>query len=71
MERVLGMRHRTAEAVASGNVRGLPRLPVVPIGSKAWNPVILPPGRARLATNPLSTGSPTWMNTIGIVLVSR
>jgi len=39
-------------------------------GSKAWNPVMLPPGRARLATKPLSTGSPTCENTIGIVRVS-
>src|SRR6516162_5591181 len=32
-------------------------------------PVILPPGRARLATTPLPTGSPTWVKTIGIVEV--
>src|SRR5262245_32953703 len=38
-------------------------------GSKLWNPVILPPGRARSVTNPLPTGSDTWVKTIGIVLV--
>src|SRR4051794_5923548 len=35
------------------------------------NPVIFPPGRGKLATNPLPTGSETTTNTIGIVLVSR
>jgi hypothetical protein len=29
-----------------------------------------PPGRARLVTKPLPTGSETWVNTTGIVLVS-
>src|SRR5262245_43810503 len=33
--------------------------------SSAVNPVTLPPGRARLATNPEPTGSVTWTNTIG------
>jgi hypothetical protein len=33
-------------------------------------PVILPPGRARLATNPDPTGSPTDTITIGIVDVA-
>jgi hypothetical protein len=33
--------------------------------------VMLPPGRGRLATNPLPTGSETITNTIGMVLVSR
>src|SRR5215203_5388476 len=31
------------------------------------NPVALPPGRARLATNPAPTGSMTTANTIGCV----
>src|SRR5713226_4168931 len=39
--------------------------------SMLMNPVMLPPGRGRLATNPLPTGSETDTNTIGIVLVSR
>src|SRR6266852_423728 len=33
-------------------------------------PVILPPGRARLATIPVATGSPIGPVTIGIVLVA-
>ena len=33
-------------------------------------PVTLPPGRARLATSPLPTGSPTLTMTIGIVRVA-
>jgi hypothetical protein len=39
--------------------------------SKLANPVILPPGRARLATKPAPTGSLICANTTGIVLVSR
>jgi hypothetical protein len=39
--------------------------------SMFMNPVIFPPGRGKLATNPLPTGSETTTNTIGIVLVSR
>ena len=35
------------------------------------NPVILPPGRARLSTKPLPTGSETTTNTMGIVPASR
>ena len=38
--------------------------------SKLTNPVIFPPGRARLPTNPAPTGSSTCANTIGIVRVS-
>jgi hypothetical protein len=34
------------------------------------NPVTLPPGRARLATRPRSTGSLPPMKTIGIVEVA-
>ena len=34
-------------------------------GSKLVNPVTLPPGRARLATKPPPTGSPTATNTTG------
>ena len=33
-------------------------------------PVMLPPGRLRLATSPSSTGSPSMQNTIGIVVVA-
>ena len=34
------------------------------------NPVIFPPGRARLATNPIPTGSLSFVMTIGIVAVA-
>jgi hypothetical protein len=40
-------------------------------GSKLVNPVVLPPGRAMLATKPLPKGSDTPTNTIGTVCVSR
>src|SRR5262245_39867081 len=35
----------------------------------AWKPVTLPPGRARLATKPLPTGSETVAKTMGMVRV--
>src|SRR5262245_60776783 len=38
--------------------------------SKKPNPVALPPGRAKLSTKPLPTGSETSVNTIGIVRVA-
>ena len=34
------------------------------------NPVMFPPGRARLSTSPAATGSPTLKKTMGIVLVA-
>src|SRR5262249_12395936 len=40
-------------------------------GEAADSPVMLPPGRARLATSPSATGSPTIGNTIGMVAVAR
>src|SRR5262249_31469142 len=39
-------------------------------GARVDSPVMFPPGRARLATNPLKTGSPSWAMTIGIVEVA-
>jgi hypothetical protein len=41
--------------------------------STLWidKPVTLPPGRARLATSPLPTGSPLATNTIGMTNVAR
>jgi hypothetical protein len=39
-------------------------------GSKLLNPVMLPPGRAKLATKPSPTGSETATNTIGILKVA-
>jgi hypothetical protein len=40
------------------------------VGSLDVNPVIEPPGRAKLATKPLPIGSETFTKTIGIVRVS-
>jgi hypothetical protein len=39
--------------------------------SKLAKPVIFPPGRAKLATNPAPTGSATCANTMGTLRVSR
>src|SRR5215470_15984053 len=39
-------------------------------GRAVERPVMLPPGRARLATNPVATGSPAEAMTIGIVCVA-
>ena len=38
--------------------------------SKTANPVMLPPGRARLSTKPARTGSPAVANTIGTLRVA-
>jgi hypothetical protein len=46
------------------------RLATKPVASVV-NPVIFPPGRARLATRPLPTGSATNVATIGMVVVAR
>jgi hypothetical protein len=40
-------------------------------GKKKDAPVTLPPGRAKLLTNPEPTGSPLVAMTIGTVLVTR
>ena len=39
-------------------------------GTMRLMPVTLPPGRARLDTSPLATGSPALVMTIGITLVA-
>ena len=39
-------------------------------GAMLVNPVTFPPGRARLSTRPVPTGSPTAIMTMGIVLVA-
>ena len=39
-------------------------------GDKSDRPVTLPPGRARLATRPLPTGSVTVTKTIGMTAVA-
>jgi len=43
------------------------------ISSSNWeaNPVMFPPGRARLCTNPEAIGSASMTKTMGIVLVAR
>ena len=41
-----------------------------PTSVNPLKPVTLPPGRPRLATSPAPTGSPTVVNTIGIVMVA-
>jgi hypothetical protein len=43
-------------------------LPAI-VGSKITKPVTLPPGRAKLSTKPLPTGSETLVKTIGMVRV--
>ena len=39
-------------------------------GERFVNPVMFPPGRARLVTNPCAMGSPTFAMTIGMSLVA-
>jgi hypothetical protein len=39
--------------------------------SNSVKPVVLPPGRARLATKPAPTGSTTFTNTIGTMRLAR
>ncbi len=45
------------------------RLPASAVSPAVVTPVMLPPGRERLATQPLATGSPPKIMTIGIVAV--
>ena len=40
-------------------------------GSVCLNPVMLPPGRGRLATKPARTGSTTTVKTMGMMVVAR
>src|SRR5687767_1707578 len=63
---------KTAIRVASGrtSLRSCSSLPLTSFET-LLTPVTLPPGRERLATNPLPTGSPTETTTIGIVRVAR
>src|SRR6516165_3540223 len=55
----------TAGATSLSNSSHLPAIE----NSKLVKPVVLPPGRAKLSTSPLPTGSVTVVNTIGIALV--
>src|SRR5215211_1435968 len=41
------------------------------VDSNEVNPVTMPPGRARLDTKPLATGSPTSVNTMGLALCAQ
>ena len=69
-EATVGSR-RTATRVTLGAIclSSSSHLPLMPY-SRFANPVALPPGRARLATKPLPTGSATAANTIGTVRVA-
>jgi hypothetical protein len=85
-ERPGGRLSRAQEGFGIGAVSGLNRKPTrttagaislsssghLPpnVGSFDMNPVIDPPGRARLATNPLPTGSETLTKMIGIARLS-
>src|SRR6266545_4085979 len=59
---------RTAARVMWGaiSLSSSSHFPLMPY-SNAVNPVALPPGCARLATNPAPTGSMTFANTIGVL----
>src|SRR5262245_50335673 len=64
-EWVLGLKIAAARATRGATaLSSSSHLPPIE-GSKLVNPVILPPGRARLATKPAPTGFATWQNTIG------
>src|SRR5205814_2076539 len=56
-----------AEGIASFKI--CRRLPLISVPALMLTPVILPPGCARLLTNPPPTGSPAIM-TMGIVVVA-
>ena len=76
---VLAQAHRRGGAVQHGHARepgqGLLEeleLLAADLGVSCWlRPVTLPPGRAKLATSPASTGSVALTMTIGIVVVAR
>ena len=62
-------RMATRETVGSTSLRNSSCFPTSS-GARAASPVTLPPGRARLATRPLPTGSLTPTITMGIVVVA-
>src|SRR5689334_4051680 len=63
--------NRTATRASLGAISFKISIHFPPIeNSKAVNPVIFPPGRAKLDTKPWPTGSDTDTNTIGTVLVA-
>lgn len=59
----------TRETLGTASLRNSSRLP---LKSRAWEagPVRFPPGRARLATSPVTTGSELLIDTMGIVVVA-
>ena len=60
----------TRESLGAASVSNWSLLPESP-SSVPWDsPVTFPPGRARLATSPVATGSPAIAITIGIVVVA-
>ena len=70
IEKLLGLKRIAicfvSGAIAISNSNHLPPIE----GSIVVNPLVLPPGRARLATYPLPTGSRTFTNTMGMTLVA-
>ncbi len=68
----LGREATTANRVAEGRTSRSSSTYFWPSpGTKLVSPVMLPPGRERLATNPCATGSGTTVMTIGIKAVAR
>ncbi len=59
----------TRESLGTISFRSSSRFPLSS-GARVDNPVMFPPGRARLATNPLPTGSGSCAMTMGIVEVA-
>gem|GEM_PF-2323429 len=59
----------TRESLGTISFKSSSRLPLIS-GARVDNPVMFPPGRAKLATNPLATGSPSCAKTMEIVVVA-
>src|SRR5258707_2924985 len=66
----LRLRRSPADTPGAISLSSSSHFALVPL-SKLINPVALPPGRARLSTRPVATGSAAIGNTIGTVWVSR
>src|SRR5215471_10786372 len=62
-------RTATRESLGTISFRSSNRLPLIS-GARVDSPVIFPPGRARLVTDPWATGSTSPAMTMGIVLVA-
>ena len=59
----------TRESFGTVSLRSSRRFPLIS-GARVDNPVMFPPGRARLATKPFPTGSSSCAITMGIVSVA-